>query len=77
MPCSKRWRAGCRWLRPDIAGNEELVVNGETGILVPVEDAAALQGSAETVSYPGKDAEEDGKHGASKGRAVVFLEPDG
>ena len=26
-----------------IAGNEELVVNGETGVLVPVEDAAALR----------------------------------
>ncbi len=27
----------------NIAGNEELVVNGETGALVPVEDAAALR----------------------------------
>ena len=26
-----------------IAGNEELVVDGQTGILVPVEDAAALR----------------------------------
>ena len=26
-----------------IAGNEELVVNGETGALVPVEDVAALR----------------------------------
>ena len=27
----------------NIAGNEELVVNGETGVLVPVEDVAALR----------------------------------
>ena len=27
----------------NIAGNEELVLNGETGALVPVEDAAALR----------------------------------
>ena len=45
MQSWKPWQADCLWIATRIAGNEELVVDGETGKLVSTEDVELLRES--------------------------------
>ena len=42
-PYWKPWQLGCQSIATRIAGNEELVLDGITGLLVPNEDPGALR----------------------------------
>ena len=50
----------------DISGNEELVVNGETGILFPSEDAEALEASLRDLLADGARRIEMGEAGRKR-----------
>ena len=56
----------------NIAGNEELVVNGETGTLVPVEDAAALREALRPLLKKAKMREEMGNAARPQSCSSLF-----